>query len=89
MCVSILFLLQTYSNSEFTSDVSILNSLFVESLDLLVFASEDNNICKSSVLLYIFAWVFQVFQNISTVFLDNCHAMGVQTLVVEFPNIYN
>ena len=42
------FWLQGFSNSDFTSDVSILNSLFVESLDLLVFASEDNNICKQS-----------------------------------------
>ncbi|CAB4018379.1 U5 small nuclear ribonucleo 40 kDa [Paramuricea clavata] len=35
---------KSYSNSDFTRDVTILNSLFVESLDLLVFASEDNNI---------------------------------------------
>lgn len=42
----IYILLQSYSNLDLTSDVSVLNSLFVESLDLLVFASEDNNICK-------------------------------------------
>ena len=31
--------------------MSVLSSLFVESLDLLVFASEENNICKCSFLM--------------------------------------
>ncbi|XP_046853532.1 uncharacterized WD repeat-containing protein alr3466-like [Xenia sp. Carnegie-2017] len=35
---------KSYGITDFTEDVSILNSLFVESLDLLVLSSEDNNI---------------------------------------------
>ena len=34
------------SASEHTSNIALLRSIFVENLDLLVVASEDNNICK-------------------------------------------
>ena len=37
---------QMSSASEHTSNISLLRSVFVENLDLLVVASEDNNICK-------------------------------------------
>ena len=39
-------IVQMSSASEHTSNIALLRSIFVENLDLLVVASEDNNICK-------------------------------------------
>ena len=41
---------QISSASEHTSNIALLRSIFVENLDLLVVASEDNNICKYTLL---------------------------------------
>ena len=41
-----LMIFQMSSASEHTSNFALLRSIFVENLDLLVVASEDNNICK-------------------------------------------
>ena len=46
LCLKFLLMFQMSSASEHTSNISLLRSVFVENLDLLVVASEDNNICK-------------------------------------------
>ena len=45
-CFLFVCIVQMSSASEHTSNIALLRSIFVENLDLLVVASEDNNICK-------------------------------------------
>ena len=45
-CFLFVCIIQMSSASEHTSNIALLRSIFVESLDLLVVSSEDNNICK-------------------------------------------
>lgn len=52
----VFFVFQMSYASEHTSNIALLRSIFVENLDLLVVASEDNNICKYTLLA-----VFTIF----------------------------
>ena len=45
-CFLFVCIVHMSSASEHTSNIALLRSIFVENLDLLVVASEDNNICK-------------------------------------------
>ena len=54
------------SASEHTSNIALLRSIFVENLDLLVVASEDNNICKYT--------LHAVFDNVPLhILFSHCH----------------